>query len=286
MGKSQPKDKEVAIEAPPSAAVATSTAVVDYAADAGAGMENTVADSFAIPFLAVLQSNSPQCTDGDAKFMTEARPGMLLNTVTGELYDGKVGALFVPCAYRRTFLHWGPRTGEGSGFKGENTADEIAQMRATRAIVEFENRLYAPLADGSVNTKRCDRFSDTRLHYGIVTQDGVDGQSVLISLNSTQIKKSKQLMSALSSARISTADGRKVMPPTFAHLVRVTTVPESNDEGNWFGVKFTLESLVKSNELYAAARKLHETVMKGQVSANYETADGSAARGESSGDGF
>ena len=134
------------------AAKNTAVSTIDYAADAGAGMENTSADSFAIPFLGVIQTNSPQVDKNDAKFIKGAEAGMLLNTVTGKLYDGEKGALFVPAAYRRMFLQWGPRQGEGGGFKGEFTAEQVALLRNERKVVEFEGRLYEPMADGSVKT--------------------------------------------------------------------------------------------------------------------------------------
>ena len=58
---------------------------------AGAGLENVDSESIAIPFLRVLQSNSPQCDEAQAEFMEGARPGMFLETVSGELFDGKRG---------------------------------------------------------------------------------------------------------------------------------------------------------------------------------------------------
>lgn len=267
---------------------AVSTTVIDFGADAGAGMENTTQESFAIPFLSVLQSNSPQVTEGDAKFIADARPGMLLNTVTGKLYDGKVGALFVQSAYRRAFLEWGPRQGEGAGFQGEHTAEEIQKLRDQKAIVEMEGRLYRPLQDGSVNAKRCNSFRDTRMHYGLLIEDEVSGDAmpVLLSLSSTQIKKSKQLMSALSAVKVSLANGSKVSPPTFASIVRITTVPESNDQGNWFGVRFAIEKRVESKAVYDAAKEFYKMVMAGAVSANHEQDAGAAPTAEQDDGGF
>lgn len=245
-------------------------AQIDYGADVGAGMENADADTFAIPFLTVLQSNSPQCVEGESKYMEDARPGMILNTVTNKLYDGKEGVLFVPSHYRRVFLCWGPRQGEGAGFKGEFNADQIAKMRESRQIVEFEGRLYQPLQDGSVNPKKCTRYADTRLHYGLtIDEDTGEVQSVLLSLSSTQIKKSKQLMSALSAVRVQLADGRKVPAPTFANIVRVTTVPESNDQGNWFGVKMAIVSKVDDANVYAAGKAFHDQVVSGRATAQH-----------------
>lgn len=253
-------------------------AALDYGKDAGLGMENTTADSFAIPFLAVIQSNSPQCVQGDAKFMPEARPGMFLNTVTNKLYAGDRGVLIVPVAYRRAFLQWGPRQGEGGGFKGEHTAEAVAKLRAERKVVEFEGRLYEPMADGSVNPKRCNRYADTRMHYCMLLDESTaEYTPVLVSLTSTQIKKSKQLMSALSSVRVTTPQGQKIQPPTFANTVRVTSVPESNDQGNWHGVKFALEGQVTDKSVYESAKGFHDNVIKGSVTANFAESEAPGA---------
>lgn len=258
---------------------------IDFAADSGGGMEGAGQESFAIPFLQVLQKGSPQVDEASGVAIEGAKSGMLYDTVTGKLFDGKAaGVLFVPCAYKRVFIHWGPREGAGGGFKGELTGDAIAQMRAAGKIVEFEGRLYAPLPDGSVNEKKCDRFSDTRNHYGMLVDEETGAYTpVLLSLTSTQIKKSKMLMSLLAGVKLKGAAGY-FTPPTYANQIRVTTVPESNDKGTWHGVRFELQGQVRAADLYEAAKAFNATVAKGAVAANYEAAD--EAAGATSGAGF
>ena len=65
--------------------------VADFEADAGAGMENVTADDLQIPFLSILQSNSPQLDESEGKYIDGAKAGMILNTVTNEIFDGKIG---------------------------------------------------------------------------------------------------------------------------------------------------------------------------------------------------
>lgn len=241
-------------------------AVIDFAADAGLGMETAGADAFAIPFLAVIQKGSPQVDEQDSKYLPDAKPGMLLNSVTKSLFDGKIGVQIVPCAYRRVFVRWAPRDG-GGGYRGEFTPEEVAAMRARKEIVEYEGKLYAPLEDGSVSPKRCDRFADTRNHYVLVMS--VDGPvQALLSLTSTQIKKSKELMSLMAGVKVHTQTG-KVTPPTFANFVRITTVPESNDQGSWYGVKFEMQGQVVDAAVYELGKEFHASVTKGTVTAAY-----------------
>ena len=243
---------------------------MDFAADAGAGMEGASQDSFAIPFLSVLQKGSPQVDEASGQALDGAKAGMFFENVTGRLYSGKDGAIVVPCSYRREFLRWGSRD-NGGGFKGAYAPEIVAEMRAKGEIVEYEGRLYAPEADGSVNPNKSDRFNDTRNHYVLIVDMATGAWTeALLSLTSTQIKKSKMLMSALASVKLKNNANQLYTPPTFANLVRVTTVGESNDKGTWFGVKFELAGQVDRAEIYAAAKAFHANIAKGGVQVKYE----------------
>ena len=246
----------------------------DISKDVGAGMEGTDKDSFAIPFLAVIQKMSPQVDEADPKFHPDARPGMLFNTVTNELFSGKDGVIFLPCAFQRRFLRWAPRDA-GGGFKGEITPEEATALEMEGAVVNESGRLYFLADDGKVNDKTCDYLSDTRNHFGVL----VTGQmtQVLMSLSSTQIKKSKQLMTLLNNVKYETPKGM-VTPPTWMNQVRITTVPESNDKGSWHGIKVELDGFIDaigdpvfSQKLYDAGKNLHDIISAGKVSVNYET---------------
>lgn len=257
------------VPAPAAASALSTTSELDFAADAGAGMESADKDSFAIPFLSVLQKGSPQVDEASGVAIDGAKSGMLYENVTGALTDGKTGLLIVPCAYKRVFVQWAPREG-GGGYKGEHTPEAIDALRGAGKILELEGRLYAPQPDGTVSDKKCDRFVDTRNHYVLIVDPTTGGwKEALLSLASTQIKKSKNLMSALASVKVQGANG-PVTPPTFANMVRITTVPESNEKGTWFGVRMALEGRVNSTAIYAAAKAFHKTVATGAVEAKYE----------------
>jgi hypothetical protein len=233
--------------------------VIDFGADAGHGMEEADAQSFAIPFLSVVQKMSPICDEASGSYNPDAKAGMLMNTVTGELYDGKEGVVFLPAHYQRRFLRWAPRE-TGGGFKGEMTADAAAIAIEEGEVKDVDGRLFYPMDDGSINEKRCDRLADVRNHFGVLEGSR---QRVLLSLGSTQIKKSKALMSMLSAVKVKNAAGQMVTPPTWANRVRITTVLEQNDQGNWYGVKFELEGFVSDREDYEAGKDFFNAMAKG-----------------------
>lgn len=247
----------------------------DFMADVGGGMEGADKDSFAIPFLRVLQKISPQCDEADAAYVEGAKGGMLFNSVTGKLYDGKEGVTFLPCAFQRRFLQWAPRGAEGAGFRGELMPEDVAQMRADQRVVELDGRLFVADADGDVSEKKSDRLMDTRSHFGLLVDDESITQ-VLLPLSSTQIKKSKQLMSMLSSAKVQGPQGM-VTPPTWMNRIKITTVLESNDQGSWYGVRFEADGFIQDKGLYEAGKAFHEAIAAGEAKANFAEARDEAA---------
>jgi len=249
-----------------------------FAADSGAGMEGTSVESFAIPFLMILQKSSPQVDEASGANIDGAKAGMLYENISGQLIDGKEGVTIIPCAYRRVFLRWS----ESKGFQGEITPEEVNNMRGRGELVEIKGKLYVADKEGKADADESDRVVDARNHYAMIIDRKTGSfRQALLSLGSTQIKKSRALMTALASVKI---PGTTTTPATFANVVKVTTVPESNDKGTWFGWKFELDGFVESAELYAAAKHFHKAVTKGEVETRYaEAAAASAETDESKG---
>lgn len=297
MAKNSPAATEEKVAAPtPGSAIAVrsdnagalATALgADFFEDAaeGGGFEGVDQDSVGIPFLAILQKNSPQCDPDDPAYNPDAKPGMFMNTVTNELYNGKDGILIVPCAFQRKWLRWKSRE-TGGGFRGELTLDEVMKMRSSGSLVEFENRLYMVPPNEPVNPKLHDKVADTRVHYILFLNPkrGVASQMVL-SLSSTQIKRSKQLLALLADVKVhDAASGRSATPATFANIVRLTSIGESNEKGSWSGVVPELHGFLTDPSTYQMARAFNKLVTAGRAEVNFDNAtktegeEGSGAR--------
>lgn len=252
----------------------------DFGGDVG--FEGADKDSFAIPFIQILQKMSPKVDEDHAEYIPGAKAGMLYNTVTGQLYDGKEGFHIIPCAYKRSYILWGGREAAEGGYKGEFSVEEFEALKADESKVKVvDGRAYVPDADGNVNEKKSDYFSDTRSHYVIVIdpKTGEFGTAIL-SLSSSQIKASKKLLTSLQQKKVNVPNKGLMTPPTFANLVTVTTVGKSNDKGSWSGVEFTLAGLVQDKNVYAAARDFYKIVVSGEVKADYSKADATSAQGD------
>jgi hypothetical protein len=57
-----------------------------FEADAHAGTQNMSREDLALPFLKVLGQLSPEVNKRDGKYVEGASPGMILNTVTNEVF--------------------------------------------------------------------------------------------------------------------------------------------------------------------------------------------------------
>ncbi|ATW57911.1 hypothetical protein CNR33_00065 [Pseudomonas phage tabernarius] len=271
------------------ALVATGGALAEFMGDdmfeGVTGFEGADIESFAIPFIMVLQKMSPLVDEDDAKYVKGAKAGMLYNNVTGKLYDGKEGIFIIPCAFKRTFIRWGGREGGDGGFKGEMTVEQFNELREDPTQVkEVERGFYAPSEDGSVNVKKNDYFADTRSHFVLIVDPatGEFGQAIL-SCSSSQIKASRKLMTTLSQKKVNTPKG-PMTPPTFANVVKLTTAAMSNDSGTWSGVSFELAGMVGIKTWFDAAKEFNKAVVGGELNADYSKADSASTSGGAQGD--
>lgn len=226
---------------------------MNFEQDAGDGFGNADKDSFAIPFLSILQSNSPQLDDGKPEYLPAARPGMFFNSATKELFDGKdAGILLVPAHFQRKFVEWRSRD-EGGGYVREYDPSQIDLDQLERD----DSGRYLIGSDGHY-------LSDTRYHFCVLlTPDGAS--LVVLSLSSTQIKKSRAWLTTMNALKLTGKDGKKFTPPTYSHVYRATTVSEQNEKGSWKGAKFELVRPLSADEIgvYQMAKEFKRQVTAG-----------------------
>lgn len=257
-----------------STAADNAIALDDIAALSGAGFQNATVESFAIPFLQLLQSGSPQCKRSDGAFIEGASEGMLIDTVSNELIDVfKKPVRFVAVFYKEAKVEWKVRE-NGGGFVAEHPmsfAEPTQRDEKNRDILANGNQLV-----------------DTATYYILrLTEDGVP-LPMVISMASTQRKKAKKLLTTLNKPLL--YGGQLVpRPPMFLRVIEATTVAESNDKGSWFGWDFK-EAGTADATTFAIAKEFFKAVSAGKVkeatdSLKPSTAD-EGSTGEASGAAF
>jgi len=238
-------------------AEAKTTAVgmaMDFSADAGMGMEGADKASFAIPFLTVLQGLSPQLESVEG-----ARPGLFINTITNELYEN---LLVIPCAFQRRFLRWAPRDA-GGGYKGEYNPIDVETGKVEGLVLNSDGRY----------TIEGDLLGDTRNHFVLFKNKAGSWSPALISLASTQIKKSKRWMSLIQGIELVNAAGKAFNPPSFSHIYLLKSVKEENSKGKWHGIDVSVHGVVEDADVYAKAKDFHNSVVSGSVEVSPPQAD-------------
>ena len=186
------------------------------------GLENVTARDVKLPIIKVLTSNSPALNESDAKYNEDARPGDIFNEVSNTVYKGKTGMLVVPCLYVNTFNEWADR-GDSAGRPVAIHGDP-AVMKATQRA-----------DDGRDRTESGTYIEDTGNHFVYILDEEYNPvESALITMKSTQKKKSRLWNSMMMSKRM---QGKKgfFTPPSWASVYRLTTVQESNSKGTWYG---------------------------------------------------
>ena len=221
-------------------------------ADAGVGFEEAGREAYAVPFLRVLQDLSPQVKPKMSGYVKGAKPGMIFNTVSQEVYDS---IRVIPCHFTQTFIEWVPRA-KGGGLAAVHPATSPIVSKATR------NGSRNVLPNGN-------ELADTRSHFVLVLKEDGTYEGALIAMASTALKISRRWMSQMRSATITVGD-RLVEPPMFAWSYRLGTDEEANDQGSWHTWSVSERERVTDPELYRAAKHFGQVMRGGEVRVNYE----------------
>lgn len=228
----------------------------DYSHLAGSGFENVRAQDQSIPYLTILQGLSPQVKKSEGKYIAGAEEGMVLNNVTNHVFNARKTdgepILVIPCGFMKKWVEWRPRS-SGGGFVKHHDTEEI--LAGTRK----DDKNKDVLETGNV-------IVETAYHSVLVVGEDGAVTPALIAMSSTQLKKSRNWISVMAALRMTSDDGSKFMPPTFAHQYAMTTVPESNQHGSWFGWSIERAKLNDDKEIIGEATRLHKAATSGQLS--------------------
>lgn len=236
----------------------------DYGEDSGGGMENLDPEELRVPFIRVLQSNSPQVDASKGGAVVEgARPGMLCHMGTLEVWPGDGSVEFVTAYRERDFVEWTPYD-QGGGFIARRAWDDpdVAALRARQGRF------------GKLTTSDGSEIVQTFYLYGLLLPPAESPRRVVVALTSTQIKKYQAVIDRVEAVKF-VKDGRVTQPPLYAWRWKIWTGPEKNKSGSWFGINFqpagedNLRSLLKrSDPLYATARDFYELLKTGTATAD------------------
>ena len=222
--------------------------------DAAKGLGAIGQEDLALPFLKILGQLSPEVNKRDGKYVEGAEPGMIYNSVSGELYDGVKGLDVIPCFYKLEYIEWKDR-GEGLGAPVAIYDSSSDIMSKTKPDANYKDRL----PNGNYIEK-------TASHFVIVSGDSPS--TALISMKSTQLKISRKWNSMMSGIKMKGANGM-FTPASFSHIYKLKTTQMSNDKGTWFGWEVSKVGPVTDKGLYDQAKGFSDSISKGSVKAKH-----------------
>ena len=225
-----------------------------FEGDAAKGLGTIGQEDLALPFLKILGQLSPEVNKRDGKYVEGAEPGMIYNSVSGDLYDGVKGIDVIPCFYKLEYIEWKDR-GEGPGAPVAIYDSSSDIMSKTKPDANYKDRF----PNGNYIEK-------TASHFVIVSGDSPS--TALISMKSTQLKISRKWNSMMSGIKMKGANGM-FTPASFSHIYKLKTTQMQNDKGTWFGWEVNKVGPVTDKGLYDQARSFSESISKGSVKAKH-----------------
>lgn len=247
----------------------------DYGEDAGDGFEGMTSKDLIIPFVKLLQVNSPE-VGGEH----DLKPGDMVNTVTMETYERLTVSLV---HNQHVFVEWVPRL-KGGGFVGLHSVDSdivkkaIAANGGSNIPPEGPDGKRIPFKNGE------NEIIETFYAYvALLTEDGssMDGFAV-IPFSSSKIGVYRKWITALRMIR-----GR---PPLYAARSKIGVTKDKNKKGTFFnfdvyplGAKYADSLIDPTSELFGEIKKFLEMVRTGAARPDYDNV-ASDESGEGGGD--
>lgn len=253
----------------------------DYGEHAGAGFEDFNREDFALPFLNLLQANSPVLLERQ-----DLKAGMIYNSVSGVGYDADIGRTmpgveFVPFHRTHVVVEWTPRDA-GGGYVGEHALDAPLYLDAKKTAEKF-GKYKAPNGNELKET-----FNVFGLH--VVNWDEGLAEPAVMAFTSTKIKVYRVWMTRADALMVPTPTGGKVKPPLFAHRYRINSILQQKGNDKFFNLQIAFAGdnaaasrLAPDHPIFQAAVDLYASAKEGKLRANTESLQNEPGSEESDG---
>lgn len=221
--------------------------IEDMSDDAELGGKVTLKD-IAVPYLYVLQSNSPQVNADHSKYIKNAASGMWYLTNLEAVFDGReTGIEFIPCYFEALVTEWTPREQGGGLIASHDPGAEILN----KAKPNERGQLFLPNGH---------QLIDTAYHYVLVKRPDTGAWiQAIMPLKSTALKVSRRMNSTIATTMI---PGTNKQAPRWLYKWHGVTTRETKDQYVFSAPKFTQLGMVTAGE-YNAAKQYALVAAKG-----------------------
>lgn len=219
----------------------TGVATIEERGDyVGRGSENVTTDDLAIPRLKLLQMINPEVEPGNPKQVDGAQAGMIMNSVTEELYTS---LFLINLSFTKKIVVWRKRK-LGGGMVGS---------------YDTEQEALDALEEQGLAVKDHD-ISENPTHLVLLLDDEGNPKSVaLLDMPGVKVKKSRIWNTLIN-------DEEKQGNPRFGCVWQLGVVSESNSSGNFFNYDVSLVAHAP-DELYDQAVEMYSALFASKTEA-------------------
>ena len=227
----------------------------NFKAHAGAGAENINKDVLGMPILSIIQKGSPQFDETHKNYAQKqidgCRPGDLYFAPTNSVLKRPLEVIVTGTA--TLYTEWKPKSA-GGGFIGNRPLTVTGQRGYSKGKpgTKEEHKEYL---DGNELVYT--------IYVALMFKKSDGWEKAIISFTSTQLKKARLWLKALLNLKV---PGTEIACPLFAGVWTITTGPESNDSGGWFGYDIRLSHVLDGVKDEALLNEAHGTFVEVQAS--------------------
>jgi hypothetical protein len=222
--------------------------------DLDQGFENVTQEDTSLPYVRILGQLSAEVNEGDGKYIEGAKPGMIYNNITNEIFDGKKGIKVVVSYYKRNF----PEKSD----KGDGNAITVATHEPNSPIIQTGKRVGSKIMLPNGN------YLEETAYYYVLMETNAGGMTpALITMKSSQLTVSKKWIAMMKLMQVDIGEGKVGRPPMHGVVYNLSSALQKNDKGSWYGWSVTQDRIMGQEDvaLYKQAKGLKDNVSKGNV---------------------
>lgn len=218
-------------------------AVINFEEDANLGHEEISLMDKKIPYINLLQTNSPMVDEDDPDYIDGAKAGSIFITDSKTIINDEL--LIIPCGYKKHFVEWVPRE-QGGGLVGLHLPDSPVVKSAT-LVQDSNKKKFLQTESGNTLVETAQFF--------VLTKYNDSWNWAVLNMSGTKWSAARDLNTLSTTRKI---PGTDKYYPTFAGVYALTTFRDQNKNGDkYHNFKITFKEIINDAEVYKRAKELY-----------------------------
>src|SRR6478735_614738 len=233
----------------------------DFFEGAGEGLEDFSQSDMLVPYVRIVQALSKELQKNHAKYLKGAEQGCLVNSATRKIINGEKGFYAIPVSFEHRYMAWRPNNAGPAHDYGSDPA-------VYNSLTEDDKRKRMD-AEGNEVTDSMQFFTI------IVDPETFEYEIAVLNFGGSQMKKGRGWSTQINNRmERHPGTGKLIRPAIYFYSYKITTQPESNDQGSWYGYSIEegpkVKDLTNGGEIFNSAKGLRARITTGEVKAAVE----------------